>query len=181
MLAGQAADGLSALIGTERVQKGDSSTREGGVEREGRGVCVCVCVSGAARWGQSGNELSAEVKKSANQPCRGTLVLRSVYSDQFMQRKTMCVLIVTDKRECFHFLIAPKLPVDEAFGICPDGSAFILQMQSRKIHSYKRKSCFQLKTKSKTHLSTLLNTTVAFSRFPLPDAFFTISYFQERR
>lgn len=40
MLAGQAADGLSALIGTERVHKGDSSTREGGgcVRRESGSV-----------------------------------------------------------------------------------------------------------------------------------------------
>lgn len=44
MLAGQAADGLSALIGTERVQKGDSSAKGGvsGEERERereRSVC----------------------------------------------------------------------------------------------------------------------------------------------
>lgn len=40
MLAGQAADGLSALIGTERVQKGDSSTREGCAGKERRRACV---------------------------------------------------------------------------------------------------------------------------------------------
>lgn len=61
MLAGQAADGLSALIGTERVQKGDSSTREGCVGRE-----WSVCWGEWPRKvGESGNELSVEVRKSA--------------------------------------------------------------------------------------------------------------------
>lgn len=144
---------------------------------------MCVCVSGAngaARWGQSGNELSAEVKKSANQPCRGTLVLRSVYSDQFTQRKMMCVLIIMDKR-VFSLSNCPEVASRQ-------GVWHLSQRFSVHFTNAVKKNSFLQKEKLLSAENQKKNTPFytseydsGFFAFPFPDAFFRISYFRERR
>lgn len=134
MLAGQAADGLSALIGTERVQKGDSSTREGGVEREGGKECLCECASVRAcvcpgrlvqRDGDRAemNYLlrSRKVQISGVEASSSPQLFIVIHLCRVGTRAT----VFRDKRGRFRSLIVATLPLVKVFGFCHSNTTLV--------------------------------------------------------